>query len=78
MSWFFNTHTSYLTTRFTVFDEPPTLDIQMLNPLDEQRPLAQVAILGLIYVAVNFAQRTVGPALALGIAVAAHCSCPRP
>lgn len=26
------------------FDEPPTLDIQMVNPLNEQRPLGQLAI----------------------------------
>jgi hypothetical protein len=43
----------------------------MLNPLDEQRPLAQVAILGLIYVAVNFAQARMGPSVGWIIAVAA-------
>jgi hypothetical protein len=43
----------------------------MLNPFDEQRPLAQVAILGLIYFAVNFAQRTIGPTSGLVIAVVA-------
>ena len=41
-SWFFKY--AYILFDHTVrgFDEPPTLDIQMLNPLDEQRPLAQV------------------------------------
>src|SRR6266852_2585390 len=70
-SWFFKY--AYILFDHTVrgFDEPPTLDIQMLNPLDEQRPLAQVAILGLIYAAVHFAQAMMGPALALVIAVAA-------
>jgi hypothetical protein len=53
------------------FDEPPALDIQMLNPLDEQRPLAQMVIFGLIFAAVYFAWRIMGPAPALGIAVAA-------
>ncbi len=43
----------------------------MLNPLDEQRPLAQLVILGLIYVAVTFAQRMMGSTVAIGIAVVA-------
>jgi hypothetical protein len=70
-SWFFKY--AYILFDHTVrgFDEPPTLDIQMLNPLDEQRPLAQVVILGLIYAAVYFAQRTMGPTLALVLAVVA-------
>src|SRR5258706_767535 len=70
-SWFFKY--AYILFDHTVrgFDEPPTLDIQMLNPLDEQRPLAQVAILGLIYVAVNFARHSLGPIPAVGIAVIA-------
>jgi hypothetical protein len=68
-SWFFKY--AYIPFDHTVrgFDEPPTLDIQMLNPLDEQRPLAQVAILGLIYVTVIFAKHTMGPTSVLVIAV---------
>src|SRR6202140_4023181 len=70
-SWFFKY--AYILFDHTVrgFDEPPTLDIQMLNPLDEQRPLAQVAILGLIYLAVNFAKHTMGSTVAVVLAVAA-------
>jgi hypothetical protein len=70
-SWFFKY--AYILFDHTVrgFDEPPTLDIQMLNPLDEQRPLAQVAILGLIYLAVNFARHTMGHTSGLVIAVIA-------
>jgi hypothetical protein len=70
-SWFFKY--AYILFDHTVrgFDEPPALDIQMLNPLDEQRPLAQVAILGLIYAGVYFAERLLGPIPALVIAVAA-------
>src|ERR1700722_10502391 len=70
-SWFFKY--AYILFDHTVrgFDEPPTLDIQMLNPLDEQRPLAQVVILGLIYLAVNFARHSLGPIPAAGIAVIA-------
>src|SRR5258706_2711078 len=70
-SWFFKY--AYILFDHTVrgFDEPPALDIQMLNPLDEQRPLAQVAILGLIYAAVYFAQAMMGPTPPRAIAVAA-------
>ena len=70
-SWFFKY--AYILFDHTVrgFDEPPALDIQMLNPLDEQRPLAQVVILGLILAAVYFAWRIMGPVPASGIAVAA-------
>jgi hypothetical protein len=70
-SWFFKY--AYILLDHTVrgFDEPPTLDIQMLNPLDEQRPLAQLAILGLIYVAVMFVRDTLGETSALAVAVVA-------
>ncbi|HME40084.1 MAG TPA: hypothetical protein VKG63_14110 [Steroidobacteraceae bacterium] len=70
-SWFFKY--AYILFDHTVrgFDEPPTLDIQMLNPFDEQRPLAQLAILGLIYAAVKFAQVMLGSPAAIAIAVVA-------
>jgi hypothetical protein len=47
-SWFFKY--AYILFDHTVrgFEEPPVLDIQMLNPISEQRPLAQLIILGLI------------------------------
>jgi hypothetical protein len=69
-SWFFKY--AYILFDHTVrgFDEPPTLDIQMLNPLDEQRPLAQVLILGLIYFALNFAQVKLGSTVAVAMAAA--------
>src|ERR1700688_2841137 len=69
-SWFFKYE--YILFDHTVrgFDEPPTLDIQMLNPLDEQRPLAQVLILGLIYFALNLAQVKLGSTVATAMAVA--------
>ena len=53
------------------YDDPPTLDIQMLNPLTEDRPLAQVLILCLIYAAVKFSQQAAGPTAALILAAAA-------
>jgi hypothetical protein len=64
ISWFFKY--AYILFDYTVrgFDEPPVLDIQMVNPLNEQRPLAQLVILGLIYVAVEFVHRAMGAAAA--------------
>jgi hypothetical protein len=70
-SWFFKY--AYILFDHTVsgYDDPPTLDIQMLNPLNESRPLAQVLILCLIYAAVKFTHQAAGPAAALILAAAA-------
>jgi hypothetical protein len=70
-SWFFKY--AYVLFDHTVrgFDEPPVLDDQMLNPLNEQRPLAQVVILALIYVAVTYVKHMLGSTVAAIIAVAA-------
>jgi hypothetical protein len=70
-SWFFKY--AYVLFDHTVrgFDDPPALDISMLNPLDEQRPLGQVLILGLLCAAVFFAQHMMGSIMAIIIAVTA-------
>ena len=71
-SWFFKY--AYVLFDHTTrgFDDPPALDIQMLNPLDEQRPLGQVVILGLIFLIVKLAAAYVslGAAFALGLGCA--------
>jgi hypothetical protein len=71
ISWFFKY--AYILFDHTVWgiDEPPALDIQMLNPIDEQRPLAQVVILGLIYAAVKLAETRLSLAVAICLATAA-------
>jgi hypothetical protein len=68
-SWYFKY--AYILFDHTVrgFDEPPTLDIHMVNPVNEQRPLGQLLILVLIYFAVKLAQGYLGPAAALVLAV---------
>ena len=68
-SWFFKY--AYILFDHTVrgFDEPPTLDIQMMNPLSEQRPLAQVALLGLIGYAVYLTHEHFGSPAALALAI---------
>jgi len=67
-SWYFKY--AYILFDHTVrgFDEPPTLDIQMVNPVNEQRPLGQVVILGLIYFAVKQAQQYLGVPAAFALA----------
>ncbi len=69
VSWFFKY--AYILFDHTVrgFDEPPTLDIQMVNPVDEQRPLAQLVILGLIYAAVKLLQSYSGSTAAIAAVV---------
>jgi hypothetical protein len=69
VSWFFKY--AYILFDHTArgFDEPPTLDIHMMNPIDEQRPLGQLVILGLIYGAVNLLQGYLGSAAAILAAV---------
>jgi hypothetical protein len=62
MSWFFKY--AYILFDHIVwgFKESPHLDIQLLNPLDEQRPLGQCLILGLGAMAVGGAWTSIGPA----------------
>jgi hypothetical protein len=68
-SWFFKY--AYILFDHTArgFDEPPTLDIQMMNPVDEQRPLGQVLILCVIGAILYYAHAYMGmpAAIALGI-----------
>jgi hypothetical protein len=68
-SWFFKY--AYVLFDHTVrgFDEPPTLDIDMINPVNEQRPLGQVVILGLLFLAVKLVQVKFGTGLAVGLGV---------
>jgi hypothetical protein len=69
ISWFFKY--AYILFDHTVrgFDEPPTLDIHMVNPFGEQRPLGQVLILGLIGFAVYQAYQHFGFATGFGLAL---------
>ena len=63
-SWFFKY--AYVLFDHTAhgFDEPPVLDISMVNPLSEQRPLAQLAILLVLGSIITFANVYAGPILA--------------
>jgi hypothetical protein len=69
ISWFFKY--AYILFDHTArgFDEPPTLDVQMMNPVDEQRPLGQVLILCVVGALIYYAHDYIGTstAVALGI-----------
>jgi hypothetical protein len=69
VSWFFKY--AYILFDHTVrgFDEPPTLDIQMVNPVNEQRPLGQVLILALLFFALKLGQNYLGTPAAVVLAV---------
>jgi hypothetical protein len=69
VSWFFKY--AYILFDHTVrgFDEPPTLDIEMVNPVNEQRPLGQVLILGLLFFALKLAQSYLGTPIAVVLGV---------
>lgn len=75
-TWFFKY--AYIVFDHTVrgFDEPPTLDINMLNPFTELRPYAQLAIIGLIYLGVHFAQIRLGTNVAIALSVMASLLLP--
>ena len=68
LSWFFKY--AYILFDHVVrgVDDPPTLDIQMVNPLNEQRPLAQLVILGALAAGLYFAWINLPPALTYGLA----------
>jgi hypothetical protein len=59
-SWFFKYAYILFDHAAHGFDEPPVLDIQMMNPIDEQRPIAQVAIAALIIYAIFKLDQTMG------------------
>jgi hypothetical protein len=67
LSWFFKY--AYILFDHVVrgFDEPPTLDISMVNPVNEQRPLLQLLIVVIVAVMVKYVAIH-SPAGAVGLA----------
>jgi hypothetical protein len=52
-------------------DEPPALDITMMNPLSEQRPIAQIIILAAVVALVKMAAVTLSPVVGTVLAAVA-------
>lgn len=59
-SWFFKYAFILFDHTTRGFDEPPVLDIKMMNPLDEQRPLVQLFIIGLLISATLWTRSSLG------------------
>ncbi len=69
-SWFFKYAYIFFDHNVWGYKEPPHLDIQLLNPLDEQRPLAQCVIFGLLFAGVSGVRTWIGPTAAAVLAAA--------
>jgi hypothetical protein len=61
VSWFFKYAFVLFDHVVHGFDEPPTLDICMVNPFDEQRPLVQLAIIAGISAGVRAVAISISP-----------------
>jgi hypothetical protein len=68
LSWFFKYAYVVFDHSQRGFEEPPALDIRMMNPIDEQRPLAQLLILGLLFAIVKLAQVQLNAPVAYALA----------
>ena len=66
-SWFFKYCFALLDAAIRGAAEPPVLSVEILSPFEEQRPLAQLALIGLGAFALIAAGRTFGPLAALAV-----------
>lgn len=62
LSWFFKYTYVVLDTTARGFGEPPVLSVEMVNPVDEQRPLGQLLIIGVFYGGTGAAEPLIGTA----------------
>jgi hypothetical protein len=67
VSWFFKYCYALLDSVVAGNDEPPVMSVEMLNPVDEQRPLIQAIIVSLGFIACWGAYHAVGPIVGLGL-----------
>ena len=63
LSWFFKYAYILFGRVVRGLDEPPALDIATLNPVDEQRPVGQLAILLSVVAGVRFVAQTLPAAV---------------
>jgi hypothetical protein len=71
VSWFFKYAYILFDRAVAGFDDPPVLDIQMVNPLNEQRPICQGAIAAIIAYGVFLIDQKTGVTFATLIAALA-------
>jgi len=78
LSWFFKYAFVVLDTAARGLEEPPVLAVEMINPLDEQRPLGLLLIIGVFYGATAALEPIAGKPVVLllrGIALALLPAC---
>jgi tetratricopeptide (TPR) repeat protein len=75
-SWFFKYAFILFDHSSRGFDEPPVLDVKMMNPIDEQRPLAQLFIILLLAGADYWVHGSLGAAAAVIFAIICLFSLP--
>ncbi len=76
VSWFSKYCFVLLDTVVAGHDELPVLSVEMLNPVDEQRPLLQAMIIGLGFIACWWLYHHVGPVAGLGLGALLLCALP--
>jgi hypothetical protein len=67
LSWFLKYAFVVLDTAARGLDEPPVLSVEMVNPVDEQRPLGQLLIIGVFYAATAALQPFAGTTAVLSL-----------
>jgi len=67
VSWFFKYCYVLLDSVVAGHDELPVLSVEMLNPVDEQRPLVQAIMVSLGFIACWWLYHTVGPVAGLAL-----------
>lgn len=68
-SWFFKYAFVLFDHTARGFDEPPVLDLKMINPIDEQRPLVQLFVVLLLTGGTMWTYATLGPFPASMVAI---------
>jgi len=76
LSWFFKYCYVLVDTVVAGQDEMPVLSVEMLNPVDEQRPLVQAIIASLGFIACWWVYHAIGPGAGLGLGALLLCALP--
>ncbi|MFI4891148.1 MAG: hypothetical protein ACHQIL_11515, partial [Steroidobacterales bacterium] len=76
VSWYFKYCYFLFDSVVRGFDDPPVLDIQMLNPFGERRPIVQLGIAGAVYGLIELARIYIGWPVAVALGVLAAASLP--
>jgi hypothetical protein len=76
VSWYFKYMYFLFDSVVRGVDEPPVLDIQMLNPFGERRPLVQLVVVGMVFGLVGLTDIYIGRPAAIAIGTLAVLALP--